>query len=390
MNIGILLPSVYTSRRFGEGRIFAPQSIGVALADGLVQKGHTVYFYASQDIITKAQLVVGDSTLTDRDLVYYQFRNRNDLEQKYTTTEIIKRDFENDLTFKAFQDGMDGRLDIIHSFHDFNSHYFNELTKFPTIYTLHDPLPQSIDTIEYQRLKKFSHHSYISISNSQRKSILSLSFIATIYHGLDLREYIYDPIGGDHLIHFGRIMKDKGTHTAIEVAQRMKIPIHIATSTIRANRSQDYYDQYIAPKIDNNQVQLIGFLDGKEKSKYIGSGKAFIFPLSWEEPFGLVMVEAMACGTPVIAYNRGSAAEIVRDGVTGFIIDSDNQDRPGKGSWVVKKQGLEGLLEAVQRINEISRVTCRKHVEENFTIQKMVDHHELVYQQLVASQDKGK
>jgi len=114
--------------------------------------------------------------------------------------------------------------------------------------------------------------------------------------------------------------------------------------------------------------------------------QALIFPIQWEEPFGLVMVEAMSCGTPVIAYNRGSVAEIVKDGVTGFIVDPDDTDRPGKGSWTIKKQGVEGLVEAVKRIGEIDRAAARKHVEEKFTMDAMVAGYERAYKKLLSLQ----
>lgn len=392
MRIGLLLPSIYTSHRYGSGRIFAPKDVAVALADGLVGRGHEVTSYTSRDVATKATIVPGDSELTDRDLAYFLFRNRDKLEQQYTVAEIVKRDFEYGLTLAAYQDAVTGKLDIIHSFHDFGAHYFNELTKFPTVYTIHDPLPQTDTTIEYQRLKKFAHHNFVSISNSQRRGIVDLNFAATVYHGLDISAYDFQPKHSDYLIHFGRIMEDKGTDVAIEVAKQVGMPIHLATSTLRANRSQDFYDQKIAPLVDGKTVCLAGFLEGKEKSSYIGAGRAFVFPLAWEEPFGMVMIEAMACGTPVIAYNRGSVAEIVKDGVTGYIVDPDdnttnnpiNTNKP-INQWVIKKRGVEGLVEAVKRIGEIDRAACRRHVEEHFTIEKMVEGYEKVYEKVSQS-----
>jgi UDP:flavonoid glycosyltransferase YjiC (YdhE family) len=185
MRIGLLLPSIFGANRYLKGRIFAPLSPAVALADKLVEKGHEVFFYGSRDVQTKAQIVPGDWELTDSDPFYFLFRNRDPQEQKYSTMEIIKRDFEYDLTMRAYDDAVNKKkLDIIHSYHDFGAHYFNELTHFPTVYTLHDPLPQVKDTIEYHRLSKFPNHNYVSISDSQRKGIVNLNFAGTVYHGL--------------------------------------------------------------------------------------------------------------------------------------------------------------------------------------------------------------
>ncbi len=382
MKIGLLLPSIYMYDRFGKGRIFAPGSIGKDLVDGLIEKGHEVFFYTAPGTQSKATLVTGDEALLKQDLFYYLFRNRGDEEKKYTAIEIQKRDFEYALTLKAYQDALKGVVDIIHSYHDFGAHYFNELTEFPTIYTLHDPMPINDNTIEYVRLKRFSNHSYVSITNAQRKNF-PINFVGTVYHGLNLKDYEFGEGEGNYLIHFGRILEDKGTHIAIEVAKKTEIPMRLASSTVRANTSQKYYEEKVKPSVDGVRVSEVGYLEAKDKSSYIKNALAFLFPLQWDEPFGMVMIEAMACGTPVIAYNRGSVSEIVRDGLTGFIIDPDDQDRPGKGSWIIKKKGIEGLVEAIKRIKEIDRNKCRRHVEENFTVEKMVDNYEKLYYKII-------
>lgn len=377
MRIGLLVPSIYASKKYGEGRIFAPLPLAVDLGHALLAMGHQVVMYTSADVQTRAAIVPGDGTMLVPDPQYYQFRYREKDEAKYTALEIVKRDYEYDLTMRAYVDAQDGKLDIIHSYHDFGAHYFNEVTKFPTVYTLHDPLPQRRDTLEYFRYSRFRDHAYVSISNSQRSSVVSMRFVATVYHGIDPLRYVFSPRGNGGLIHFGRIMEDKGTDRAIAVAKKAGIPITIATSTIRANRSQGFYEEKIAPQIDNVQVKAVGFLEGDAKSQYIGSGEAFLFPLAWDEPFGMVMIEAMACGTPVIAYNRGSVPEIVRDGVTGFIIDPPEgaaqqaNNKALQGTWKIKKTGEEGLLEALRRIGELDRNACRQHVEQHFSLASM-------------------
>lgn len=383
MRIGILLPSIFASKKYGEGRIFAPGDLAISLADELVKRGHDVYLYTSRDVQTQAHVIPGNPYLTDQEPTYFQFRYRDALEQKYSTAEIVKRDFEYELTKQAYKDARNGKLDIIHSYHDFGAHYFNEITGFPTVYTLHDPMPQSEHTIEYHRFKQFGHHQYISISNAQRKSVVPLNFVQTIYHGIHLDRFVSSEVPGEYLMYFGRVMEDKGPDVAIDVAKQLGIPIKIATSAIRANRSASYYDTKIAPQIDGTMVSEIGFLTGKAMSDFIGHAKAFLFPLHWDEPFGMVMIESMACGTPVVAYNHGSVPEIVQDGVTGFIVDEDDSDRPGKGSWVIKTQGIAGLKEAVGRLGELSRAACRRRVEESFTVEHMAEQHEEVYKKIL-------
>lgn len=180
MKIGILLPSILTSKKYLRKRIFAPHYFVNDLSNAIVKKGHKVFLYTSKDVNTKAHVIGGDTYLTNTAPLYYQMRNREKKDRDITTTEIIKRDFEYHLTMKAYKAALDGKLDIIHA-HDFGAHYFNEVTNFPTVYTLHDPLPIPKNTIEYRRLSKFKHHNYVSISNAQRKGCLKLNFVKTIY-----------------------------------------------------------------------------------------------------------------------------------------------------------------------------------------------------------------
>jgi glycosyltransferase involved in cell wall biosynthesis len=301
MRIGLLMPSIFMHKRWGEGRIFAPGSLAIALADGLADIGHDVFMYTSPDVSTKATIVAGDTKLLEKDFEYFLFRNRNEEDRKYTTLEIRKRDYEYALTLKAYNDAKDGKLDIIHSYHDFGAHYFDELTGFPTVYTLHDPIPKEGDlTVEYFRMKRFSHHNYISICNNLRNGI-KMNFIKTIYHGVKFDEFEYGVGNGGYLIFLGRILDDKGPHIAIEVAKSCGIPIKIASSFMRANLSQQYYEEKIRSNVDGKTVIEVGYMLGKDKSQFINQALAFIFPLKWEEPFGMVLIESMACGTPVIA-----------------------------------------------------------------------------------------
>lgn len=371
MRIGILIPHIYTSSVFKD-RIFAPLTIGLKLIDGLVDKGHEVYVYTSVDVKTKAKIVPGPKRASDENLDYYQFRNRSEQDKKVIALEARKRFFQDVLTLQAYKDFKDGKLDIIHSYHDFDAHYFDELTKYPTVYTLHDPLPHKANTIEFLRYSKFQNHNYISISNSQRKSIVPLNFVATIYHGIDIKEFEYGNKPENYYIYFGRVLRDKGVDIAIKLALQMGFKLKIATSPDATNRDQEYFTENIEPFIDGNQIELVGFLSGKEKSDFIKHAKAFIFPLQWDEPFGLVMVEAMACGTPVIAFNHGSVPEVVENGKTGFVVPPE--------------EGIQGLTEAVQKIEKIDRAACRKRVEEKFTVQKMIENYEKVYQQILEKQ----
>lgn len=386
MRIGLLSPSIYMSTTKYKDMIFAPRELVILLANGLVKRGHEVYLFTSPDIKTDAKIVAGDERLIKDSYIEEKMSSHPSERFKWASFYNLKRNYEIDLTQRCYKMALKGKLDIIHSYHDTLAHFFDELIGFPTVYTLHDPLPTNKNSLIYWLLDKYTNQNYVSISNSFRQHpSLRLNFIQTVYHGLDLENYKQSLNKGEYLAFMGRMAPEKGLDSAITVAKEAKIPLKIATSTVSANANVPYYKDIIEPIMHDSLVTFTGFMDKDAKCEFLGEAIGLIFPLQWEEPFGMVMIEAMACGTPVIAYNRGSVPEIVRDGVTGFIIDSDDEDRSGKGSWIIKKQGVEGLIEAVKRIGEIDRKACREHVEENFTVEKMVEGYEKVYRKILAS-----
>ncbi|MDO8658829.1 MAG: glycosyltransferase family 4 protein [Candidatus Levybacteria bacterium] len=387
MRIGLLSPSIYMSPTSYSNMIFAPRDLVVALADGLTDHGHEVHFFTAPDIKTKAFLIGGDQDLLQKEFIEEKLKGKPDERLKWGSFYAVKKYYEMDLTEKCYKMAIDGKLDIVHSYHDSLAHFSNEMTQFPTVYTLHDPLPTNENNLSYWLLNKFKHHNYISISNVFRKNKnLHLNFIDTVYHGINIAKYKNILTNKSYMAFIGRMVPEKGIDSAIKAAKITKNPIKIATSSMSENKNIPYYRDFVEPLLNNSLVSLIGFMEGEEKIKFLANASCLLFPIKWEEPFGMVMIEAMACGTPVIAYNRGSVPEIVRDGVTGFVIDPDDEDRPGKGSWIIKKKGVEGLVEAVKRIGEIDRKNCRKHVEENFSVEKMVEGYEKVYQKVIASQ----
>jgi glycosyltransferase involved in cell wall biosynthesis len=284
-----------------------------------------------------------------------------------------KNDYEADLTAKCYQMAKEGKLDIIHSYHDQLSHFFEEATDVPTVYTLHDPLPEKPHDLTYWLYAKYAHHDYVSISNAfRRHAVLQLHFVATVYHGLNLADIPYREKPDDYLLFMGRMVPEKGLHFAIQAAIRSHMPLEIGTHFPSDTEKNPYFDTEIKPYLSNPLIKEPGMVTNHKKMVLYGGAKALLFPIGWEEPFGMVLVEAMACGTPVIAYNRGSVAEIVKDGVTGFIVD--------------EKEGVPGLVKAIKRIGEIDRGACRKHVAEHFSVKKMAEGYENVYNKVLQKQ----
>ncbi len=391
MKIGFLLPTLFASKSLFPNRIFAPGLLARDMINSLVGKGHQVTVFASPDFVTKGQLVAGDIKAYQNKLNYHKLYRISAEEAKIRNDEVWKRSFEISVSVQAYRYAREHKLDIVHSYHDFlfTPHYLADLTQIPTVYTIHDPLPPG-GSFEYHEFEKFAHHNYVSISNSQRQSTLKLNFIDTVYHGIDIDSLSFNNKDGGYLLFMGRLTREKGLHNAIQVAIKTNHKLEIGTNFPDFFQGDKYFETEIKPFLDNPLIHEPGMAKGEYKTKLYRNARALLFPIEWEEPFGMVMIEAMACGTPVIAYNRGSVPEVVRDGVTGFIVDDDNTSAnfptPNshvRGTWVIKKKGIEGLIEAVNRIGEIDRAACRKHVEENFTLEKMVEGYERVYKKLV-------
>ncbi len=259
---------------------------------------------------------------------------------------------------------------------------YTQYIRQPKIHTFHDPLFPSYGHI-FSSVQTVASNNFVTISNAQRRGLPDLSYIATVYNGIAIDDYPHQETSvTQHLLFLGRIMPQKGPHNAVLVAKQMSMPLVLAGKYVAS--AKEFLDTAVIPFVDGEMIRHVGVVEMKEKIALIQHACCLLFPIEWEEPFGLVLIEAMVCGTPVVAYNRGSVPEIVKDGVTGFIVDPDESgDWANKGSWVIKKTGIEGLVEAVKRIGEIDRKACRKHVEQHFTVEKMVDGYEQVYKKIL-------
>ncbi|MFC1647029.1 glycosyltransferase family 4 protein [Patescibacteria group bacterium] len=251
--------------------------------------------------------------------------------------------------------------------------------------------------------------SVVTISDAQRKEFPDLNYIQTVYNGIEIDRFnLVEAPGDEYLLMMGSFAPHKNQAGGIEVAKKLGMKIIMAGKI----GNKEYYKKEIAPHVDDERVVKIGEISFEEKVKLLGNARILLFPILWEEPFGLVMIEAMACGTPVVAYSRGAIPEVVKDGVTGYIIEDDGRNfifqdarkplSPSAGgfgktskhivysnnkkeenNWIIKKTGAEGLVEAVEKIGEIDRKACRKHVEDNFTDKKMVESLDVVLKRVL-------
>lgn len=239
------------------------------------------------------------------------------------------------------------------------------------VYTLHDPI-SPWRAKAYEMFRSPNQH-LISISDNQRKGAPKLNYFSTVYNGIDLKLFTFSERPKNNLLWIGRIVENKGVYDAIRVAKKTDRSLQL----IGLPNQGEYWEAKIKPHLSEN-IRYLGFVANEKLYRYYQQAKVFLMPIMWEEPFGLVVPEANACGTPVVAFARGSMPELIKDGYNGFLI------KPGD---------VQAMAKAVQRIYDmpeeeyrLMRLNCRKHVEENFTVEKMVDGYERVYQKIVQKQ----
>ena len=340
--------------------IYPPLTVMAKLADGLVDRGHEVTIFGAEGTDTKARCISGGL----HSLAHYE-----EIKDSYEgTREKERRDrfitmCDQYLLGLLYRMAQDGAFDIIHIHPPFpqNVVCFAPLISTPTTVTLHDPANALWHKFLFPLYEYAPQLSFVSISRTQRRALPDLNYAGIVYNGIEVSDYPFNPTPGEHLLFAGRLVPEKGVAEAVHVARKANEKLLIAGS----RTEQDYFDAQVK-RFLGEDIQFLGMVNFNEMPRLYRRSKALVFPIKWEEPFGLVMVEAMACGTPVIAFRRGSVPEIVVDGKTGFIVDNE-----------------EEMVEAVKQIDTIDRAECRKHVERNFSVERMVDEYANVYSHIL-------
>ncbi len=265
---------------------------------------------------------------------------------------------------------------------------FAKFVKKPIIITIHNTKTENYVKKYFSHFSNLPNVFFVSISDAQRKYFPKLNYLDTIYHGVDINNnFKFSSIGGNAIMWAGRAIPQKGMDAAIDIASSCKKQLKMF------GISNDEYNKWLSEFV----IEKIKLLDGititfnkdrLELAKEYGTSKLFLFPLQWEEPFGLTVIESMACGTPVIAYGRGSMPEIIEDGKTGFIVNPSADDI--RGNWVVKKTGIEGMIEAVEKLYAMSeseymqmRRNCRQLVEKKFAVRLMSENYVKIYNKTI-------
>ncbi|HET7221183.1 MAG TPA: glycosyltransferase family 4 protein [Vicinamibacterales bacterium] len=314
------------------------------LTNELVRLGHDVTLFASGDSATAATLVPG----SPRALRLSECRD--DLTPHVLMLEQVAQ--------RAAE------FDVIH-FHVAPLHYpiARRLPGVAHVTTLHGRLDLEHLPALYD---EFADAPLVAISGAQRRSLPDAGWIGTIHHGLPPTLFRFRPRPGGYFAFLGRISPEKRVDRAIEIATACRCPLRIAAKVDAADR--DYFDREIKPLLDNPYVQFIGEIGEDEKDAFLGGARALLFPIDWPEPFGIVMIEALACGLPVIAFDCGSVREVIDHGVTGFIVNT-----------------MDEAIRAAQRVAEIDRAACRAVFDRRFTVNRMTTQYVRIYRRLAAS-----
>lgn len=319
------------------------------LTEELVRRGHEVTLYASGDSMTAARLRA----------VCPEALRLNPPNQDPVAYHVLQ--------LGAVLAEAD-EYDVIHAHTDFRALPFGNLTSTPVVSTNHNRL-DSPEAIALSRA--YPNANLTSLSHSHRRPLPWANFVATVHNAVPVERFTFSSRSGQYLAFLGRLSPEKGPAEAIAVAKRAGIPLKIAAKINDWER--DYYENVLLPEMEHPHIEYLGELNQQEKIDLLSDAYALLFPVNWPEPFGLAMIEAMACGTPVLAYPHGAVPEVLAEGVTGYLCRSQDE-----------------MVDRVADVVDLDRLACRTHVETRFSIGRMVDGYEEAYRRVIAAARRGR
>jgi len=362
MNIAIVSPFEYTSPP-PKGVIRAPQWLNVYLADQLTARGHHITLVAPKGSYTNAHMEHFDMPPFAQQGIYSKILEEKNFYYKFSTVQLYNAAAYSKLYQNAEQ------YDLIHAVFTPELLSFADNVKIPTLCTIHK-IPSDIENFFIELYKTKKHIYYNALSKKHRTLFpKSKGASAVIYNGIELKDYPFGK-GSDSLIYVGRMLPLKGPDVAARVAKKTKKALNLYGEIPYDHKP--YWEKEVKPHLGSD-IRYRGLLAPRAVAKHYRNAKALLFPIQWNEAFGLVMVEAMASGTPVIACNYGSVPEIVEDGVTGYIVKNEKE-----------------MIAAVKKLYAMDsddyqamRKACRNHVEKNFSLERMVDGYEQLYYSII-------
>jgi glycosyltransferase involved in cell wall biosynthesis len=384
MRIGIVVPHIFMHRDILPHVIFSPATLALDLADGLQQLGETVTLFSPGPVNTApgVQSITADLHLFEQELAG-RGDTYTDLLKKHPMTFVsLARQVQAELIAKAFAMANSGELDIVHIYTNEEDIAlpFAALCNKPVVFTHHDPFNF---LVKYKNtFPKYKHLNWISISMAQRHGMpADTNWVGNVYHGMDARTFspVYTPTGG-YIAYIGRIIEPKGVHLAIAAVrtynQTATTPLQLRIAGKHYSGTKDtYWQERVAPEIDGETIIYDGFIgDVAAKQQFIANAEAVLVPSLFAEPFGMVAIESLACGTPVIGLASGALPEIIKDGETGYVV-AKSDDETAMAS---------GMAQAIQKRGDINRRACRADFEARFTSERMCADYQSIYKKLTS------
>lgn len=383
--VGLIVPHIFIHREILPHVIFSPGQLALDLCEGLAKEGIDITLFSSGPADTRVPNVTADLTNFESELAG-RGDSYLDLLKKHPFTFIsLARQVQAEIIAKAYQAAANDELDVVHIYtnEEDTALPFAKLCPKPVVFTHHDPFNF---LVKYKNVfPKYKNLPWVSLSYAQRGGMPEdTNWAANIYHGLNENTFhLNSSPQGDYVAYMGRIIEPKGVHLAIEAVKRYNLAtekpvrLKIAGKHYAGHSKDTYWQTKIAPELGDT-IEYVGHIKSdQEKQEFLGNALAILVPSTFDEPFGMVTIEALACGTPVIGLTAGATKEIIEDGRTGYVIDAESEDIPEK------------FADAISSIGTLSRQTCRDTFKERFTLEKMVTAHAELYSKLAKeSQDR--
>ena len=374
MKIALVVPHLFMHDEILPKVIFSPGRLAIWLAEGLQAEGHEVVLFTPGHIKTKVENRTADLSNIEVELKQRKYDLLTLLKKHPLTFITLARQVQAELIADVYEQANSDKFDIVHIWTNeeeialVNARFCTK----PVIFTHHEPFNF---LVKYRSIfPKYTNLNWICISKAQQQtlSINNHDFnpAGIVHHGIPKSLYKFNANPKDYFLYFGRIIEPKGVHLAINAAKKAGVRLKIAGKHY-AGKKDEYWQEKILPQIDGSQIEYHGFAKAlKDKQDLLSNAQALLMPSIWSEPFGLVMIEALACGTPVIGFKTGAIPEVVDNNITGYLVDyEENND----------KRSVDSLIKKMQKISKIDRKTCRQEFEKRFTVKRMVAGYEKVY-----------
>ncbi len=376
MRVGLVVPHIFMHQDILPGVIFSPGVLALDLANELTRLGADVTLFSPGPVATHVRTVAADLSLFEQELEGRGYGYLELLKKHPLTFVSMARQVQAEIIAKAYATANNDGLDIVHIYTNEEDIAlpFAQFCKKPVVFTHHDPFQL---LVKYRSVfPKYKDLNWLSMSHAQRAGMpTDTNWAANIYHGIDEARFTpnYSPTGG-YVAYLGRIIESKGVHLAIAAAKKAGVRLKIAGKHYAGHGKDAYWRTKIEPELDGT-VEYVGFLKtGKQKQDFLGNASALIMPSLFDEPFGMVAIESLACGTPVIGVGSGAISEVITHDQTGFVIPkSDNE-----------AMMIGGIANALDDINRIDRKACRDDFEARFTLARMSQEHLNAYHTLIS------